>query len=234
VRTAQRWRDHVRIPSDRDEGRWPAGSQDFPCVGEWKGDQASLQRFERFPPNPHSVREGLPIDALVAFGVQCRFAIGRSSVVAAGVLFCLSADPDRAFEMIAKARGVDVPDNEEQQARVTAFADGRRRSAPGVRPIGGLDKPGCAFAPTSKSAAQTLWPMPARLGLWRTRSGRPGFRGHRNVMGAAMARRTRTRSSGRRPRPEAYRLGRNAQWAVVDGSAAVSRWRRGWLRFHRA
>ena len=63
--------------------------------------------------------------------VHCRAGIGRSSVIAARVLVRLGANSDRAFETIARARGVEVPDTEEQREWVRAFA-GRVRS--GSRP----------------------------------------------------------------------------------------------------
>jgi protein-tyrosine phosphatase len=59
--------------------------------------------------------------------VHCRAGIGRSSVIAACTLVWLGANPDRAFEAIAKARGVEVPDTEEQREWVWAFA-GRMQS----------------------------------------------------------------------------------------------------------
>lgn len=55
--------------------------------------------------------------------IHCRAGIGRSSVIAACALICLGTRPNRAFEMIARARGVDVPDTEEQRMWVRAFAD---------------------------------------------------------------------------------------------------------------
>jgi protein-tyrosine phosphatase len=55
--------------------------------------------------------------------VHCRAGIGRSSVIAACALICLGIAPDHALDMIAKARGVDVPDTAEQRAWVQAFAD---------------------------------------------------------------------------------------------------------------
>jgi len=55
--------------------------------------------------------------------VHCRAGIGRSSVIAACALVCLGTNPDRAFDMIAKARRVTVPDTEEQRAWVRAFAE---------------------------------------------------------------------------------------------------------------
>jgi protein-tyrosine phosphatase len=58
--------------------------------------------------------------------VHCRAGIGRSSVIIACALICLDMDADRAFDTIARARGVDVPDTEEQRAWVKAFAEWMR------------------------------------------------------------------------------------------------------------
>jgi protein-tyrosine phosphatase len=55
--------------------------------------------------------------------IHCRAGIGRSSAIAACALVCLGTNPDRAFDLIAKARGVEVPDTEEQRTWVRAFAD---------------------------------------------------------------------------------------------------------------
>jgi protein-tyrosine phosphatase len=55
--------------------------------------------------------------------IHCRAGIGRSSSIAACALICMSTNPDRAFDKITKARGVEVPDTEEQRTWVRAFAD---------------------------------------------------------------------------------------------------------------
>jgi hypothetical protein len=64
--------------------------------------------------------------------VHCRAGIGRSSVIAACALICLGMAPDHAFDTIAKARGVDVPDTAEQRAWVHAFADWQRSAGSGA------------------------------------------------------------------------------------------------------
>ncbi len=46
--------------------------------------------------------------------VHCRAGIGRSGLVAAGVLLHWGHDVNQAFERVSKARGVRVPDTEEQ------------------------------------------------------------------------------------------------------------------------
>ena len=55
------------------------------------------------------VREGK------AVAIHCRAGIGRSSVIAAGVLICSGLRADEAFRLISIARGVDVPDTEAQR-----------------------------------------------------------------------------------------------------------------------
>ena len=46
--------------------------------------------------------------------VHCRAGIGRSGITAAAVLVSLGLEPRDAFPMVSKARGVSVPDTEEQ------------------------------------------------------------------------------------------------------------------------
>ncbi|MBI3513299.1 MAG: dual specificity protein phosphatase family protein [Proteobacteria bacterium] len=62
------------------------------------------------------VREGK------AVAVHCRAGIGRSSVIAACVLVCAGIPPDSAFAAIAQARGVSVPDTQDERDWVTTFA----------------------------------------------------------------------------------------------------------------
>ena len=58
-----------------------------------------------------------------AVAVHCRAGIGRSALIAACALVCSGSDPATAFELIGKARGVNVPDTEGQIDWVTAFRD---------------------------------------------------------------------------------------------------------------
>ena len=60
-----------------------------------------------------------------AIAIHCRAGIGRSSIVAACALVCAGIDADTAFVLIARARGVSVPDTDEQRNWVTAFEGGR-------------------------------------------------------------------------------------------------------------
>ncbi|MBB6254769.1 protein-tyrosine phosphatase family protein [Nitrospirillum iridis] len=55
--------------------------------------------------------------------VHCRAGIGRSSLVGACVMVCAGLEAPTAFDRIAQARGVPVPDTEEQRAWVRSFAE---------------------------------------------------------------------------------------------------------------
>ncbi|MCY1080228.1 phosphatase domain-containing putative toxin [Archangium lansingense] len=50
-----------------------------------------------------------------SIAVHCRMGIGRSSLVAASVLALLGVNPDEALQRLATARGLPVPDTEEQR-----------------------------------------------------------------------------------------------------------------------
>ena len=47
--------------------------------------------------------------------VHCRAGIGRTGLVAAGVLLHAAFEPDEAFEQVSRRRGVAVPDTEDQR-----------------------------------------------------------------------------------------------------------------------
>jgi len=53
--------------------------------------------------------------------VHCRAGIGRSSLVAACALICLGIEPGDALAMIERARGLCVPDTDEQRDWILAF-----------------------------------------------------------------------------------------------------------------
>ncbi len=57
--------------------------------------------------------------------VHCRAGIGRSGLVGACVLGQLGVAPDSAFAMLSRARGVAVPDTDEQAQWVREFMRGR-------------------------------------------------------------------------------------------------------------
>jgi protein-tyrosine phosphatase len=56
-----------------------------------------------------------------AVAIHCRAGIGRSSLIAAGVLICSGLSAGDAFRKISVARGIDVPDTEAQREWVMAF-----------------------------------------------------------------------------------------------------------------
>jgi protein-tyrosine phosphatase len=47
--------------------------------------------------------------------IHCRAGIGRSALMAACILVCSGIEPQRAYEIIAKSRGLKVPDTEAQK-----------------------------------------------------------------------------------------------------------------------
>jgi protein-tyrosine phosphatase len=69
------------------------------------------------------LEEGLRSGESVA--VHCRAGIGRSGLLAACILGTFGVDPDSAFGMLSRARGVAVPDTDAQVAWVREFARNR-------------------------------------------------------------------------------------------------------------
>jgi protein-tyrosine phosphatase len=61
--------------------------------------------------------------------VHCRAGIGRSSIIAACAMICSGIPASEALTLIGAARGVMVPDTEEQRDWIIAF-DAMVRSAP--------------------------------------------------------------------------------------------------------
>jgi len=55
-----------------------------------------------------------------AIAIHCRAGIGRSSLMAALVLLDRGVAPDLAFELLRAARGVPVPDTDQQREWVEA------------------------------------------------------------------------------------------------------------------
>jgi protein-tyrosine phosphatase len=71
-------------------------------------------------------------DGIAAGGrplIHCRAGIGRSSVIAACALICSGIEAERALALIKDARGVSVPDTEEQRDWVIAFEKAHGRAA---------------------------------------------------------------------------------------------------------
>ena len=58
-----------------------------------------------------------------AVAIHCRAGIGRSSLLAACTLIAFGLDVSSAFDMIGNARGLKVPDTDEQRSWVISFKD---------------------------------------------------------------------------------------------------------------
>lgn len=107
--------------------------------------QASGIEFISFPIPDRGVpevREALQIASSTAAGiaegrsiaVHCRAGIGRSSTIAACALICLGIDAGEALALIKDARGLTVPDTEEQRDWIMAFG---RAEKSGIKPASG-------------------------------------------------------------------------------------------------
>jgi protein-tyrosine phosphatase len=87
---------------------------------------------------PKSRREASQIASLLAAGlrdgrsmaIHCRAGIGRSSVVAACALICSGIGAEEGLALISTARGLIVPDTDEQRDWVVAFGNAQRGEGP--------------------------------------------------------------------------------------------------------
>ena len=89
--------------------------------------------FVRFPVAdrgvPQNHRAAFQIANAIADGVangrsiaiHCRAGIGRSSMIAACAMICLGVEAINALTLIEKARGLRVPDTDEQRNWILAF-----------------------------------------------------------------------------------------------------------------
>src|SRR5260370_6583590 len=59
--------------------------------------------------------------------VHCRQGVGRSGLIAAGILVLQEVDPRRAMSAVSNARGVPTPETEEQRAWITEGMGAARR-----------------------------------------------------------------------------------------------------------
>lgn len=75
-----------------------------------RGMPQSMNEFSSFTKNLYH-------DAVAGINtvIHCRAGIGRTGLVAAGVLLHCAFEPEAAFEHISKKRGVSVPDTSEQR-----------------------------------------------------------------------------------------------------------------------
>jgi protein-tyrosine phosphatase len=67
----------------------------------------------------NSIAKGIADGRSIA--VHCRAGIGRSSVIAACALICSGIEASDALAMIKDARGLNVPDTDEQRDWIMAF-----------------------------------------------------------------------------------------------------------------
>jgi protein-tyrosine phosphatase len=81
-----------------------------------RGVPTSIQETERLI---RRLCDALAVSKVVA--IHCRAGIGRSSLIAACILGRNGSDVGFAFDTIAKARGVTVPDTEAQRDWVSTF-----------------------------------------------------------------------------------------------------------------
>jgi len=97
----------------------------FPIVdrgspASWRDARALAQSLEL------QLREGK------AVAIHCRAGIGRSSLIAAGVLICSGLRADDALRLISLARGIEVPDTQAQREWVIAFGEAIATGAHGA------------------------------------------------------------------------------------------------------
>ena len=100
------------------------------------GEEAAALRaglaFRAFPVADFGVPERQPAEAFLELvagdldagkhvAVHCWGGIGRSSLIAAALLVARGTDAEDAWAQIAAARGVSVPETDEQRAWVTAL-----------------------------------------------------------------------------------------------------------------
>ncbi|HKZ78214.1 MAG TPA: hypothetical protein VJ124_07800 [Pyrinomonadaceae bacterium] len=54
-------------------------------------------------------------------GIHCRQSIGRSAIIASAILVLAGVEPERSLKIVAKARGMTVPETQEQRDWVMSF-----------------------------------------------------------------------------------------------------------------
>lgn len=92
-----------------DYHRYPVTDRGLPpSIKEWTGFIQSLTT---------SLEEK---QSLVA---HCRMGIGRASMIAVSVMVSYGVDPAEAFRWISEARGLPVPDTDQQRDWISLFAE---------------------------------------------------------------------------------------------------------------
>jgi protein-tyrosine phosphatase len=109
--------------------------RDLDLTREAELSRAQGLQFCEFPiPDlgvPHSLAEAQEVvdklnAALAAgkkVGVHCRQGIGRSGLIAASLLSLSGIDPETAFQRVSAARGLPVPETQEQKRWVIRLAE---------------------------------------------------------------------------------------------------------------
>jgi protein-tyrosine phosphatase len=105
--------------------------------------EASGLRFVSFPIEDRSVPASLPAAVVLLrdvghaleqgknVAIHCRQGIGRSALIAAGLLVAAGNDPESALETVGSARGLSVPETPEQRRWVQRLLSDRLVVTPG-------------------------------------------------------------------------------------------------------
>lgn len=93
------------------------GMQFYPFPIEDRGVPSSLTGAERL-----ASKVSAEIEKGKKVAIHCRQSIGRSSLVAAAVLISGGENLDQSLRAIREARGVDVPETQEQRNWLNQFA----------------------------------------------------------------------------------------------------------------
>ena len=95
-------------------------------LGEQKAAEANGMRFISFPIPDRGVPASIPAAVLVMtnvasalaegknVAVHCRQGIGRSGLIAAGIMATSGMPPEQAVEIVTAARGLAIPESAEQ------------------------------------------------------------------------------------------------------------------------
>ena len=106
-------------------------------LDERAAEEGSRMSFISFPiPDrgvPASIPQAMSLMAAIAVALEqgknvaihCRQGIGRSGAIAAGVLTTSGAGPTSALDLVSAARGVRVPETQEQRLWLERLSSGR-------------------------------------------------------------------------------------------------------------